>query len=148
MEGLASLDGLGSVDALGSVEGLGWADGSSLGLVLGSGDGEGVFGPFGAGEVVGPSFSSGWLSLGPFGPLVLSCAAFHAFQPGWRSPTTFGPPAHGGLPGLRTVVPSIERTSSSLEVPSASPVTSCVPPTLEASGSFAPHHHGGPTSSR
>ena len=107
--------------------------------------------PAGAGVLPGVAFGAGdWppsLAFGPLGPFVPWWAAFQAFQPGCFEPTSFGPPAQGGRPGWRTAVPSIDRTSISLELPSTSPVTSWTPPAFEASGLFAPHHHGGPTSS-
>ena len=90
------------------------------------GEGSGDFGPAQGG---GPL---------PFSVLAASRSAalstFHWAQPGCFSPWTFQPPAHGGLPGSRSVLPSATRTSIVVDPSGWSPSIVTVLPTRPFSG--------------
>src|SRR4051794_14624152 len=79
-------------------------------------------------------------------PLAACLSTFHWAQPGCFGPTTFQPPAHGGRPAVRSCLPSIASTSTSVEPSSSSPWIVTRLPTDAASGEAAPHHHFGPAS--
>src|SRR3954470_720324 len=100
------------------------------------------------GEDYGVAVGAGALSLhwpgGKQWPnLALSLSALSCDQPGCSFPTTFQPPAHGGLPGSRSVLPSTVRTSTSVEPVGLSPVIVTDLPAYGASGYASPKNHVG-----
>src|SRR3954470_13664675 len=104
------------------------------------------------GEDYGVAVGGGVLSLhwpgGEQPPdFALSFAALSCDQPGCAFPTTFQPPAHGGLPGSRSVLPSTVRTSTSVEPAAVSPVIFTDLPAYALRGYASPKNHLGPASS-